>query len=295
MKATGCVSCETGEAFACTCARCSDVASALIRGARCLKILHWRCFKDAVLQVCSASRPELLTVSRRVAEANATTRPRRTHRNALASKCVNLMCVQVRQDQKHRVYIIFYNAALILNLVMDIALQGSEDASQAQIWIRGVSLDLCPDSGSQGYLSYLQMVGVGARVADGRLLGSLQSFQDTANRNRPGPKTFQAAFWVESGPHSGLCRHELEVAFRTRARLGTVREFYLCLLLSTNMDMPRSKEIFESFPMQKSVGKLLFKYCDSAKRESIHGSLHATLQDGQTACSILSGFVLQRH
>mmetsp|Transcript_94265 Transcript_94265/g.224431 ORF Transcript_94265/g.224431 Transcript_94265/m.224431 type:complete len:955 (+) Transcript_94265:115-2979(+) len=75
------------------------------------------------------------------------------------------------EDQKHRVYIIFYNAALILNLVMDIALQG--------------------------YLSYLQMVGVGARVADGRLLGSLQSFQ----------------------------------------------------------------EIFESFPMQKSVGKLLFKYC----------------------------------
>ena len=132
MKATGCVSCETGEAFACTCARCSDVASALIRGARCLKILHWRCFKDAVLQVCTASRPELLTISRRVAEANATTRPRRTHRNALASKCVNLMCVQVRQDQKHRVYIIFYNAALILNLVMDIALQGSEDASQAQ-------------------------------------------------------------------------------------------------------------------------------------------------------------------
>ena len=28
------------------------------------------------------------------------------------------------KDQKHRVYIIFYNAALILNLVMDIALQG---------------------------------------------------------------------------------------------------------------------------------------------------------------------------
>lgn len=75
------------------------------------------------------------------------------------------------EDQKHRVYIIFYNAALILNLVMDIVLQG--------------------------YLSYLQMVGVGARVADGRLLGSLTSLQ----------------------------------------------------------------EIFESYPMQKSVGKLLFKYC----------------------------------
>lgn len=29
-----------------------------------------------------------------------------------------------------------------------------------------------------GYLSYLQMVGVGARVADGRLLGSLTSLQD---------------------------------------------------------------------------------------------------------------------
>ncbi|CAJ1341936.1 unnamed protein product [Effrenium voratum] len=75
------------------------------------------------------------------------------------------------EDQKHKVYIVFYNAALILNLIMDIVLQG--------------------------YLSYLQMVGVGARVADGRLLGSLSSFQ----------------------------------------------------------------EIFESYPMQKSVGKLLFKYC----------------------------------
>lgn len=75
------------------------------------------------------------------------------------------------EDQKHRIYIIFYNAALILNLVLDILLQG--------------------------YLSYLQMVGVGARVADGRLLGSLTSLQ----------------------------------------------------------------EIFESYPMQKSVGKLLFKYC----------------------------------
>ena len=44
-----------------------------------------------------------------------------------------MLCgIQVRQDQKHRVYIIFYNAALILNLVMDIALQGGQDASQTQ-------------------------------------------------------------------------------------------------------------------------------------------------------------------
>ena len=30
------------------------------------------------------------------------------------------------QDQKHKVYIIFYNAALILNLIMDIVLQGNQ-------------------------------------------------------------------------------------------------------------------------------------------------------------------------
>ena len=69
--------------------------------------------------------------------------------------------------------------------------------------IRGVSpeacLALCIDSGSQGYLSYLQMIGVGARVADGRLLGSLQSFQDTVVKLKQirAPKTFQGAVWSE--------------------------------------------------------------------------------------------------
>ncbi|CAE8666487.1 unnamed protein product [Polarella glacialis] len=75
------------------------------------------------------------------------------------------------EDQTQKAYTVLYNAALILNLVMDIALQA--------------------------VLSYLQMVGVGAHVADGRLMGSLTSIQ----------------------------------------------------------------EIFESYPIQKSVGKLLFKYC----------------------------------
>jgi len=75
------------------------------------------------------------------------------------------------EDQIQKAYTVMYNAALILNLIMDISLQA--------------------------VLSYLQMVGVGAHVADGRLLGSLTSFQ----------------------------------------------------------------EIFESYPIQKSVGKLLFKYC----------------------------------
>mmetsp|Transcript_93579 Transcript_93579/g.180454 ORF Transcript_93579/g.180454 Transcript_93579/m.180454 type:complete len:985 (+) Transcript_93579:62-3016(+) len=68
-------------------------------------------------------------------------------------------------------YTIYYTAALILNLVMDILLQG--------------------------YLSYREMVGAGAHTASGHLLGELTSFQ----------------------------------------------------------------EVFESYPMQKSVGKLLFKYC----------------------------------
>lgn len=89
----------------------------------------------------------------------------------VASSIGTEFCQCHYEDQKHKVYIIFYNAALILNLIMDIVLQG--------------------------YLSYLQMVGVGARVADGRQLGILSSLQ----------------------------------------------------------------EIFESYPMQKSVGKLLFKYC----------------------------------
>jgi len=74
-------------------------------------------------------------------------------------------------SQTQKTYTMFYTAALILNLVMDIVLQG--------------------------YLSYLQMVGVGAHTASGKLLGELTSFQ----------------------------------------------------------------QIFESYPMQKSVGKLLFKYC----------------------------------
>lgn len=75
------------------------------------------------------------------------------------------------EDETQKAYTMFYNAALILNLVMDIALQT--------------------------YLSYLQMVGVGAHTSDGRLLGSLDSLQ----------------------------------------------------------------QIFESYPIQKSVGKLLFVYC----------------------------------
>jgi len=75
------------------------------------------------------------------------------------------------EDETQKTYTIFYNAALVLNLVMDITLQT--------------------------FLSYEQMVGVGAHVSDGRLLGSLTSFQ----------------------------------------------------------------EIFESYPIQKSVGKLLYVYC----------------------------------
>jgi len=68
-------------------------------------------------------------------------------------------------------YTLYYNSALVLNLALDIVLQA--------------------------YLSYIQMVGVGAHTAGGKLLGSLTRFQ----------------------------------------------------------------EIFESYPMQKSVGRLLFKYC----------------------------------
>jgi len=75
------------------------------------------------------------------------------------------------EDEAQKTYVVFYNAALILNLIMDIALQT--------------------------FLSYQQMVGVGAHVSDGRLLGSLTNFQ----------------------------------------------------------------EIFESYPIQKSVGKLLYTYC----------------------------------
>jgi len=75
------------------------------------------------------------------------------------------------EDETQKCYTVFYNSALVLNLAMDIGLQT--------------------------YLSYLQMVGVGAHVSDGRLLGSLTSLQ----------------------------------------------------------------EIFESYPIQKSMGKLLFKYC----------------------------------
>ncbi|CAK9106774.1 unnamed protein product [Durusdinium trenchii] len=75
------------------------------------------------------------------------------------------------EDQVHRSYTMFYNAALVLNLALDLVLQT--------------------------YLSYLQMVGVGVHTADGQLLGSMTDFQD----------------------------------------------------------------IFESYPMQKSLGKLLFKYC----------------------------------
>ena len=66
---------------------------------------------------------------------------------------------------------VFYKASFILNVIMDIALQT--------------------------LLSCQQMVGVGAHVADGRLLGSLTSVQ----------------------------------------------------------------EMFESYPIQKSMGKLLYTYC----------------------------------
>jgi len=77
------------------------------------------------------------------------------------------------EEETQEMYIVYYNASLILNLVMDIVLQT--------------------------VLSYLQMVGVGARVADGRLLEHV---------------------WL----HAGL------------------------------------QETFESYPIQKSVGKLIYKY-----------------------------------
>lgn len=75
------------------------------------------------------------------------------------------------EDDKQRVYILMYNAALIVNLILDMSLTAT--------------------------LSYHQMVGRGVRCADGRPLGDLTSVQ----------------------------------------------------------------EIFESYPMQKSVGNSLFKYC----------------------------------
>jgi hypothetical protein len=74
-------------------------------------------------------------------------------------------------DMEMSVYIVVYNVALIVNLLLDVSLVS--------------------------YLSYEEMVGSGVRVADGRLLGELTSLQ----------------------------------------------------------------EIIESYPMQKSIGKLLFKYC----------------------------------
>eukprot|EP00931_Biecheleriopsis_adriatica_P023960 TRINITY_DN15023_c0_g1_i1.p1 TRINITY_DN15023_c0_g1~~TRINITY_DN15023_c0_g1_i1.p1 ORF type:complete len:948 (+),score=182.05 TRINITY_DN15023_c0_g1_i1:86-2929(+) len=89
----------------------------------------------------------------------------------IASSIAARGCQMHYEDQKHTAYIYYYNAALILNLVLDICLQS--------------------------YLSYLQMTGVGAHVADGRLLSSIDSWE----------------------------------------------------------------EKFESYPMQKSIGKLLFKYC----------------------------------
>eukprot|EP00930_Biecheleria_cincta_P043299 TRINITY_DN29750_c0_g1_i1.p1 TRINITY_DN29750_c0_g1~~TRINITY_DN29750_c0_g1_i1.p1 ORF type:complete len:987 (+),score=116.44 TRINITY_DN29750_c0_g1_i1:49-3009(+) len=56
------------------------------------------------------------------------------------------------KDDMQRKYTVFYNAALILNVVMDIALQT--------------------------YISYQQMVGIGAHDSNGRLLGSLTSLQE---------------------------------------------------------------------------------------------------------------------
>mmetsp|Transcript_55062 Transcript_55062/g.98211 ORF Transcript_55062/g.98211 Transcript_55062/m.98211 type:complete len:1005 (+) Transcript_55062:121-3135(+) len=77
------------------------------------------------------------------------------------------------EEETQEMYIVYYNAALVLNLVMDIVLQT--------------------------ILSYEQMVGIGARVADGRLL------QDV---------------WLQAGLQQTL----------------------------------------ESYPIQKAVGKLIFKY-----------------------------------
>jgi len=89
----------------------------------------------------------------------------------VASSAAAKQCGFHYESEVQEMYMLFYNSALILNLVMDIALQA--------------------------YLSYLQMVGVGAHTAGGRLLGEMSSFQ----------------------------------------------------------------RIFESYPMQKSLGRLLFKYC----------------------------------
>ncbi|CAE8603241.1 unnamed protein product [Polarella glacialis] len=103
-----------------------------------------------------------------------TTWPRsrtQTATSQVSSQRASLCAWWLLRRSIQKAYTVMYNAALILNLIMDISLQA--------------------------VLSYLQMVGVGAHVADGRLLGSLTSFQ----------------------------------------------------------------EIFESYPIQKSVGKLLFKYC----------------------------------
>jgi len=89
----------------------------------------------------------------------------------VASSFAAKQCGFHYESEVQQMYTLFYNSALILNLVMDIALQA--------------------------YLSYLQMVGVGAHTASGRSLSEMSSFQ----------------------------------------------------------------RIFESYPMQKSLGRLLFKYC----------------------------------
>jgi hypothetical protein len=89
----------------------------------------------------------------------------------VASSVAAKQCGFHYESEVQEMYMLFYNSALILNLALDIVLQA--------------------------YLSYLQMVGVGAHTASGRLLGEMSSFQ----------------------------------------------------------------RIFESYPMQKSLGRLLFKYC----------------------------------
>ena len=103
------------------------------------------------------------------------------------------------EDQVHRSYTMFYNAALVLNLALDLTFLGSFPSESKAFRSRIASKLIADPSRSrlQTYLSYLQMVGVGVHTADGQLLGSMTDFQD----------------------------------------------------------------IFESYPMQKSLGKLLFKYC----------------------------------
>lgn len=91
-----------------------------------------------------------------------------------------------------------------------------------------------------GYLSYLQMVGVGARVADGRLLGSLTSLQEPGGKHKV---SFEKSLNIMAHPQE------------------------------PQLFVSPWKEIFESYPMQKSVRKLLFKYCFLAADRGRSGML----------------------